>query len=99
MFWCKDVTKLEALEAALGILRQIPSKHMQHGVCSLLWTLHMKEKMESATKLMNRLGKLPKERLCVQDIGISDIQLTTFLGHCVTFFDIFLDVSISLFLY
>lgn len=64
------------------------------GVCCLLWTLHIKRRIEAAAKLMNKLGKLPKERLCMQDIGLSDIQLTTFLQHCVTFLDIFLDVSI-----
>lgn len=63
------------------------------GVCCLLWTLHIKKRLEAAAKLMNKLGKLPKERLCVQDTGLSDVQLTTFLQHCVTFLDIFLDVS------
>lgn len=62
------------------------------GVCCLLWTLHIKKRMEAAAKLMNKLGKLPKERLCMQDIGLSDIQVTMFLQHCVTFLDIFLDV-------
>lgn len=94
MFWCKDINNLEALEAALGVLRQIPRKRMQQGVCSLLWTLHIKERLEAASKLMNKLGKLPKERLCIQDIGISDIQLTKFLDHCVTFFDIYLDAEV-----
>lgn len=94
MFWCRDINNLEALEAALGILRQIPNKRMQQGVCSLLWTLHIKERLEATSKLMNKLGKLPKERLCVQDIGMSDIQLTKFLDHCVTFFDIFLDAEV-----
>lgn len=63
------------------------------GVCCLLWTLHIKKRLEASAKLMNKLGKLPKERLCMQDIGLSDIQLTTFLQHCVTFLDIFIDVS------
>lgn len=62
------------------------------GVCCLLWTLHIKKRMEAAAKLMNKLGKLPKERLCLQEIGLSDIQVTTFLQHCVTFLDIFIDV-------
>ena len=28
----------------------------------------------------------------MQDIGLSDIQVTMFLQHCVTFLDIFIDV-------
>jgi len=53
--------------------------------------------MEVVAKLMNKLGKLPKERLCMQDIGLSDIQVTTFLQHCVTFLDIFIDVRRKLY--
>ncbi|KYQ51818.1 Rab3 GTPase-activating protein non-catalytic subunit [Trachymyrmex zeteki] len=91
MSWDKDVTQLDSLAAALTVLRQIPMKSMRHGVCCLLWMLHIKKRMETAAKLMNKLGKLPKERLCMQDIGLSDIQVTTFLQHCVTFLDIFID--------
>lgn len=94
MMWNKDVTQLEALEAALAVLRQIPMKHMRQGVCCLLWTLHIKKRMEAAAKLMNKLGKLPKERLCLQDVGLSDTQLVTFLQLCVTFLDIFLDAEV-----
>ncbi|XP_011867748.1 PREDICTED: rab3 GTPase-activating protein non-catalytic subunit isoform X2 [Vollenhovia emeryi] len=95
MSWDKDVTQLDSLAAALAVLRQIPMKHTRHGVCCLLWTLHIKKRMEAAAKLMNKLGKLPKERLCMQDIGLSDIQVTTFLQHCVTFLDIFVDAEIQ----
>lgn len=31
MFWNRDITKLEALEAALSVLRQIPMKRIRHG--------------------------------------------------------------------
>ncbi|EFN79470.1 Rab3 GTPase-activating protein non-catalytic subunit [Harpegnathos saltator] len=94
MSWNKDVTQLESLAAAVAVLRQIPMKHMKHGVCCLLWTLHIKKRIEAVAKLMNKLGKLPKERLCMQDIGLSDIQVTTFLQHSITFLDIFLDAEI-----
>ncbi|KAL0113487.1 hypothetical protein PUN28_012561 [Cardiocondyla obscurior] len=94
MSWDRDVTQLDSLAAALTVLRQIPMKNMRHGVCCLLWTLHIKKRMEATAKLMNKLGKLPKERLCMQDVGLSDIQLTTFLQHCVTFLDIFIDVEV-----
>lgn len=50
--------------------------------------------MESTGKLINKSGKLPKERLCMQDVGLTDNQVTVFLQHCVTFLDIFLDVGL-----
>ncbi|KAL6256765.1 hypothetical protein P5V15_011702 [Pogonomyrmex californicus] len=94
MSWNKDVTQLNSLAAALTVLRQIPIKNMRHGVCCLLWTLHIKKRIEAVAKLMNKLGKLPKERLCMQEVGLSDIQVTTFLQHCVSFLDIFIDAEI-----
>ena len=51
--------------------------------------------MENTAMLINKLGKLPKERLCMQDTGLSDAQLTTLLQHCVTFLDIFIDVRLQ----
>lgn len=59
----------------------------------MLWSVHMKKRMELVAKLINKLGKLPKERLCMQEIGLSDIQIIAFLQHCVTFLEIFIDVS------
>lgn len=53
----------------------------------------MKKRMELVAKLINKLGKLPKERLCMQEIGLSDIQIIAFLQHCVTFLEIFIDVN------
>ncbi|XP_015117604.1 rab3 GTPase-activating protein non-catalytic subunit [Diachasma alloeum] len=94
MHWSKNVTKLQSLEVALNILRKIPSKCMRHGVCCLLWNIHIKKRMETASKLMNKLGKLPKERLCMQEIGLSDTELGLLLQHCVTFLDIFLDSEV-----
>ncbi|KAL7296960.1 hypothetical protein TKK_0009400 [Trichogramma kaykai] len=92
--WSKDVTQLENLEAALSILRQIPFKRIRHGVSYLLWSIHLKKKMEFAAKLINKCGKIPKERLCMQDTGLSDTQLTTLLQQCVLFLNIFLDAEI-----
>lgn len=49
--------------------------------------------MEAVAKLINKLGKLPKERLCMQEIGLSDAQAVIFLQDCVTFLEVFIDVS------
>ncbi|XP_058803180.1 rab3 GTPase-activating protein non-catalytic subunit isoform X2 [Phymastichus coffea] len=92
--WNKDITKLQALEAALTVLRQIPLSKARHGVCCLLWSVHLKKRMESIAKLINKLGKLPKERLCMQDLGLSTMQVITFLQHCTMFLEIFLDAEV-----
>lgn len=41
MMWNKDVTQLDALEAALAVLRQIPMKHMRQGSLKYHIRLHL----------------------------------------------------------
>lgn len=94
MSWNKDISQLKSLEAALSVLRQIPMKHMRHGVCCLLWTVHIKKRMEAVAKLINEFGRLPKENMCVQEVGLSDVQAVTFLQNCVMFFEIFIDSEV-----
>ncbi|XP_063235843.1 rab3 GTPase-activating protein non-catalytic subunit isoform X2 [Bacillus rossius redtenbacheri] len=86
---------LEALEAAVSCLRTVPSPHMRQGVCSLAWSMHLGQRFESAARLMHKVGKVPKERLCRQEVGISDLELTAFLRSCVTFLDIFMEASLQ----
>lgn len=59
----------------------------------LLWNTHLKIVNESASKLINKVGKLPKERLCQQDTGLSDYQISLFIRICTGFLDSFIDVA------
>jgi hypothetical protein len=57
--------------------------------------MHLRQRFEAAARLFQKVGKTPKERLCRQDIGISDLEMPPFLDTCVDFLDIFMEVSIS----
>jgi len=60
----------------------------------MMWTMHLRQRFEPAAHLFQKVGKIPKERLCRQDIGISDLELPLFLGTCVDFLDVFLEVGV-----
>jgi hypothetical protein len=60
----------------------------------MIWMMHLGLRFESAARLFQKVGKIPKERLCKQDIGISDLEMISFLETCVDFLDIFMEVSI-----
>jgi hypothetical protein len=55
--------------------------------------MHLKGRFESTVRLVNKVGKVPKERLCRQDIGLSELQIADFFHICSEFFDIFLEVT------
>jgi hypothetical protein len=56
--------------------------------------MHLRPRFESAARLFQKVGRVPKERLCKQDVGISDLEMLSFLETCVDFLDICLEVSI-----
>lgn len=61
----------------------------------MLWSVHIKKRMEAVAKLMNKYGRLPDmwEELYLQEDDLSTEESVTFLRHCVTFLEIFIDVS------
>ncbi|KAG8326312.1 Rab3 GTPase-activating protein non-catalytic subunit [Homalodisca vitripennis] len=91
LVWSKQVDQLQTLQAAITCLRVIPSPHLKHGVCSLMWTMHLRARFESTIRLINKVGKVPKERLCRQDIGLSELQIADFFSICSDFLDIFME--------
>ncbi|CAG9761149.1 unnamed protein product [Ceutorhynchus assimilis] len=90
--WRKDIANLEYLEAALTCLNAVSGLCVRKGIFQLIWNTHLKIVVESSCKLINKVGKLPKERLCQQDVGLSDKQITEFIGICTKFMNSFLEL-------
>ncbi|CAH1999952.1 unnamed protein product [Acanthoscelides obtectus] len=91
--WQKEIQDFSKLEAAMKCLGCIQNVQVKQGMYQLLWNTHLKIVNESTCKLINKVGKLPKERLCRQDTGLSDAQITIFLGITSDFLDAFMDVT------
>ncbi|XP_053690684.1 rab3 GTPase-activating protein non-catalytic subunit isoform X2 [Sabethes cyaneus] len=89
--WSKNMSNMASLHAGLACLNAIPRLQysMKHGLCCMIWNAHLKIPLEATKKLVNKVGRLPKEKLCLQDIGISDALVPQFLESCLKFFDHF----------
>ncbi|GAB0089826.1 Rab3 GTPase-activating protein regulatory subunit [Sergentomyia squamirostris] len=90
-FWSKNLPALSYLLAGLECLRCMKKKDwaIKHGLCCMIWNAHLKIPLEATKKLINKAGRLPKEKLCLQDIGMSDGIVPEFLEHCSAFLDLF----------
>lgn len=91
--WQKDIQDILLLESSVQCLKSISNLNIKQGLFNLVWNTHLKILFESACKLINKVGKLPKERLCKQDTGLSDYQITLFVNLCTDFFDTFMNVT------
>lgn len=89
--WSKNMSNIDLLAAGLACLKAIPRLQysMKHGLCCMIWNAHLKIPLEATKKLVNKVGRLPKEKLCLQDIGISDALVPQYLENCLEFFDHF----------
>lgn len=72
--WSKNLSNLAYLDAGLKCLDTIRESNyaLKHGLCCMIWNAQLKIPLEATKKLINKAGRLPKEKFCLQDIGLSD---------------------------
>lgn len=94
-YWVKHMDQLTYLKTMVYCLKSVKQVPMRCGISSLIWSTHLIHSFESAYKLISKVGKLPREKLCQQNIGLSDSQLLKYLEIAYDFFDVFLCSALS----
>lgn len=95
LFWSKNIEDLKYLDAALACIECIDNITLRCGISTIIWTTHLVPIFESACKLIGKVGKLPREKLSRQNVGLSDVQLLKFLEFVTKFLDLLLCSSLS----
>ncbi|XP_037958048.1 rab3 GTPase-activating protein regulatory subunit [Teleopsis dalmanni] len=94
--WSKNLQSIEYFRAALTCLAQFKTEDfaLKHGMCCTLWNATLKYPLKSTMTLVHKVGRLPKNKMCQQDIEISAsvipdfLELSLeFLGHFSTSLD------------
>lgn len=67
-------------------------KFLLLGICYLVWSTHLSPVFVSAIRLIDRVGKVPKEKLCIQDVGMPDQHIVKLFDLCEQFFEIIIKV-------
>uniref|UniRef100_A0A8C3L4S5 RAB3 GTPase activating non-catalytic protein subunit 2 n=1 Tax=Chrysolophus pictus TaxID=9089 RepID=A0A8C3L4S5_CHRPC len=93
--WNKDPEEACFLIRSIDHLRCIINAHVQHGIALMMWNTFIVKRLSSATYLMDKVGKAPKDRLCRRDVGMSDTAMTAFLGCCSDLLQTLLEADVS----
>ncbi|XP_053794432.1 rab3 GTPase-activating protein non-catalytic subunit isoform X2 [Vidua chalybeata] len=93
--WNKDPEEACFLNRSIDHLRCIINAHIQHGIALMMWSTFIVKRLSSATYLMDKVGKAPKDRLCRRDVGMSDTAMTAFLGCCSELLQTLLEADVS----
>lgn len=90
MDWQKNTQKLDDLTAVVTCLQHISNLHLRLGLFSIIWSTYIKHLFEASCRLVNKIGRLPKDPLCLQDVGFNSANLIRFLAITTTYLDHFL---------
>lgn len=93
--WQKNMHNTNALQAVVSCLMNINDLHLRLGLFSIIWSTYIKHVFEIICRLVNKVGRLPKDPLCLQDVGLSNTNMTNFLEITSNYLNSFLVCSSS----
>ena len=93
MAWQKSMKNCEQLETVLRCLTCISDLHIRLGLFSIIWSTYIKQVFEVSCRLVNKVGRLPKDPLCVQDVGFDSTSMVKFLKIASKYLNEFLNCS------
>uniref|UniRef100_A0A0A1WZV5 Rab3 GTPase-activating protein regulatory subunit n=1 Tax=Zeugodacus cucurbitae TaxID=28588 RepID=A0A0A1WZV5_ZEUCU len=90
--WSKNLPRLEYMRASLACMQQFKPEDyaLKHGICCMLWNATLKYPLQSTMKLIQKAGRLPKDKMCQQDIEMSAALVPNFLELCLQFLEHFM---------
>ncbi|KAI1295485.1 Rab3 GTPase-activating protein regulatory subunit [Halotydeus destructor] len=79
--WDKNPSLANAdfLTQSLSYLNSVNSSVLKHNIACLLWKTYVVKKFETLCLLMEKMSKVPKERICQKDLGMSEECLEPFI--------------------
>ncbi|XP_002069254.2 rab3 GTPase-activating protein regulatory subunit [Drosophila willistoni] len=89
--WSKNLSSLDYMRAALQCFKEfrIPDFALKHGICCMLWNATLKYPLQAAGKLIQKVGRLPVDKMCQQDLEMSAGKVPEFLELTLEFLDHF----------
>ncbi|TKC39586.1 hypothetical protein EI555_008291, partial [Monodon monoceros] len=93
--WNKDPEEALFFVRSIEHLEHILNAHVQNGIALMMWNTFLVKRFSSATYLMDKVGKAPKDRLCRRDVGMSDTAMTSFLGCCWDLLQTLMEADVS----
>ncbi|XP_077976699.1 rab3 GTPase-activating protein non-catalytic subunit-like isoform X2 [Styela clava] len=94
--WNKEPLEISKFITAIDHLRLVQEDpHSRHGLAVMSWRTFVTKRYAALAKLMDKVGKAPKDRLCRKEVGISDILMPSFCQACTDILQIIADAELD----
>ncbi|CAF0721618.1 unnamed protein product [Didymodactylos carnosus] len=64
---------------------------VKQNLATLIWHMYFRSKITTLTQLIEKVGKIPKERLCYKELRMTDKELIVYLHLLIQFYDRFIE--------
>ncbi|KAL3873895.1 hypothetical protein ACJMK2_036974 [Sinanodonta woodiana] len=93
VLWNKEPEEVDCLKTSLDFLKLVQNAVLRHGVAFMMWHMFMSKRFKATALLMEKVGRVPKDRLCRKDVGISENRLPDFVGQVVEFLHLMMEAN------
>ncbi|XP_013187310.1 rab3 GTPase-activating protein non-catalytic subunit [Amyelois transitella] len=87
--WQNNMQKTMELKAITSCITKIRDVHIKLGLYTIIWSTYIKNIFEATCKLVNKVGRLPKDPLCQQDLGFDSTTMLSFLEFTTDYLERF----------
>ncbi|XP_074646161.1 rab3 GTPase-activating protein non-catalytic subunit-like isoform X2 [Tubulanus polymorphus] len=91
--WNKDPEMMDHLKNSLDFLQCVQNAALKHGICIMMWNTFIAKKWSALAQLIEKVGKVPKDRLCRRDVGMSDKSISSFAQLVCDLLDILMQAN------
>lgn len=91
VYWYNDPELVQNLKVSTDYMKIVQNAVLRHGVGAMMWSMFIAKRFQSAALLMEKVAKVPKDRLTRKEIGISEVKMVDFLEAVTDFLDILME--------
>lgn len=92
--WNKARDDTNLISQAVKLVGSIRNSHIRHGVSLMLWETWVSQFVQLTTSLMDKVGRIPKDRLCRRDLGLGEHNLAPVLQAVLTLLEQIMEANV-----
>ena len=91
--WSKQSELVDLLPLSIAFLRDIGDSQLLHGLSYFIWQNIAAERFQKLVLLIEKVGKVPKDRLCRKEVGLTETQILPFAEFCMELLEVLADAN------